>query len=125
GFVGARLERKGLRYDPLVEDEVVLAVPAFHPFAARETVALDDLAGQSFLEREDGSGTILSVRAALAERGLSLPPHRVVMTLSTTQAIVSAVAEGYGIGFVTSLALADRAAGRVFGVRLAGLPLRR
>ncbi len=125
GFVGARLERKGLRYDPLVEDEVVLAVPAYHPFARQGTVAMADLAGQSFVEREDGSGTIASVRTALAERGLSLPPYRVAMTLSTTQAIVSAVANGYGVGFVSSLALADRAAGRVVAVRLAELPLRR
>ncbi|HZS02054.1 MAG TPA: LysR family transcriptional regulator [Chloroflexota bacterium] len=125
GFVGARLDRKGLRYEPLIEDEVVLAVPAFHPFARQASVELADLAGQSFVEREDGSGTILSVRTALAERGLSLPPYRVSMTLSTTQAIVSAVAEGYGIGFVSSLALADRAAGRVAAVRLAELPLRR
>ena len=125
GFVGARLDRKGLRYEPLMEDEVVLAVPACHPFAQQPAVALADLGGESFVEREDGSGTILSVRSALAERGLTLPSYRVSMTLSTTQAIVSAVAQGYGVGFVSSLALADRAAGRVVAVRLAELPLRR
>jgi DNA-binding transcriptional LysR family regulator len=125
GFVGARLDRKGLHYEPLMEDEVVLAVPACHPFARQPAVALADLAGESFVEREDGSGTILSVRSALAERGLTLPSYRVSMTLSTTQAIVSAVAEGYGVGFVSSLALADRAAGRVVAVRLAELSLRR
>jgi DNA-binding transcriptional LysR family regulator len=125
GFVGARIQHKGLRFDPIAEDEVVLAVPAHHPFAGQSEVALEALANQHFVEREDGSGTILSVRRALAERGLALPPYRVAMTLSTTQTIVSAVRDGYGIGFVSSLALADRGAGRVVALRLAGVPLRR
>jgi DNA-binding transcriptional LysR family regulator len=47
------------------------------------------------------------------------------MTLGTTQAIVAAVRDGYGIGFVSSLALAELAGDRVATVRLAGPPLRR
>jgi DNA-binding transcriptional LysR family regulator len=125
GFVGARIKRDGLRYDPVAEDEVVLAVPAHHPLARAAKVTLGALAGQRFVDREGGSGTLLSVRRALAGRGLQLPPHRVSMTLSTTQAIVSAVRAGYGIGFVSSMALADRSDSRVVGVRLAGIPLRR
>ncbi len=125
GFVGARIKRDGLRFDPVADDEIVLAVPAHHPLAPAAEVPLGALAGQRFVDREGGSGTLLSVRRALAERGLQLPPYRVSMTLTTTQAIVSAVRAGYGIGFVSSMALADRPDGRVVGVRLAGVPLRR
>ncbi len=124
GFAGARLERQGLRFDPVAEDEIVLAVPPHHPFAGLREVPLDALRGERLLEREGGSGTVLSVRRILADRGLELPPHRVGMVLSSTQAIVSAVRRGYGIGFVSTLALqAERE--RVIGVRLGGLPLRR
>ncbi len=125
GFVGARIERDGLAYAPVAEDEIILAVPAHHAFAGAGEITLDALAEQRFVDREGGSGTLLSVRRALAKQGLSLPPHRVYMTLSTTQAIVSAVRAGYGIGFVSSLALTDRSDGRVVGVRLSGIPLRR
>lgn len=125
GFVGARLPGPGLRYYGIAEDEVVLAVPATHPFAARGEVAPAELAGQPFLEREGGSGTLRSVRTLLAQRGLALPPYRVVMVLSTTQAIVSAVERGYGMGWVSSLALEHRDPKRVALVRLTGLPLRR
>lgn len=125
GFVGARLPRPGLRYAAIAEDEVVLAVPTSHPFAAHQTVELAALEGQPFVEREGGSGTSLSVRRLLAERGLSLPPHRVVMVVNTTQAMVSAIQRGYGIGFVSSLALADRAPQRITPVRLTDVPLRR
>jgi DNA-binding transcriptional LysR family regulator len=125
GFIGARLARHRLRFNPVAEDEVVLAVPAYHPFAGRREVALDELADQRVVEREGGSGTLLSVRRALAERGLTLPTYRVSMTLTTTQAIVSAVRAGYGVGFVSSLAVAEQTDGRVVGVRLAGLALHR
>ena len=125
GFMGMQIPGRGLRYDVIARDEVVLAVPAGHPYAGRGTVRLAELAEQPFLEREGGSGTLLSVRTVLAERGLSLPAYRVVMTLSTTQAIVSAVEHGYGLGWVSSLALESRDARRVALVRLAEIPLDR
>ncbi len=124
GFAGACIECKGLRYDPVAEDEIVLAVPSHHPFARLKEVQIDALQNERFLEREGGSGTILSVRRLLAEQGQELPPHRVVMVLSTTQAIVSAVRQSYGIGFVSSLALQGQQ-DQVIAVRLAGLPLHR
>ncbi|MCL6545355.1 MAG: hypothetical protein K6T61_08990 [Bryobacteraceae bacterium] len=106
-------------------DEVVLAVPAGHRFAARATVALSELEDEPFVEREGGSGTLLSVRRALAERGLSLPTFRVVMVLGSTQAVVSAVEQGHGLGWVSSLAVAHRRPEYVAAVRLAELPIRR
>jgi DNA-binding transcriptional LysR family regulator len=125
GFVGARIKANGLRFDAVAQDEIVLAVPADHGFAGAGDVPLERLAAERFVDREGGSGTVLSVRRALAERGLVLPPYRVSMTLSTTQAIVAAVRAGYGIGFVSSLALPQPPDGRVVAVRLAGIPLRR
>lgn len=125
GFVGAHLSKPGLRFEPVAADEVVLAVPAGHPLARQPIVPLAALAGQCLIEREGGSGTSFSVRRALLENGLELPPHRVGMTLSTTQAIIAAVRDGYGIGFVSSLALAEGAGGRAVAVRLAEIAIRR
>lgn len=125
GFIGARFPQTNLSHAPVVEDEVVLAVPAGHPFALREAIALEELEGQPFLEREGGSGTLLSVQRSLNERGLQLPAYRTVMILSTSQAIISAVENGYGIGWVSSLALERRRTDRVAFVRLAGLPFKR
>lgn len=125
GFVGACLRGRGLDYAVVAEDEVVLAVPAGHPFARRGEVALDELAGQPFLAREGGSGTAASVARLLADWGLRLPEHRTVMVLGSTQAIVSAVERGLGLGWVSSRALEDRSPKRVRSVRLIDLPLRR
>lgn len=125
GLVGARIVHKGLRFDSVGGDEVVLAVPHSHPFSRLSEVPIEALSNQRFVEREDGSGTLLSVRRVLARQGLSLPPYRVAMTLTTTQAIVSAVRSGYGIGFVSSLALADLGPEGPVPVRLSGMPILR
>lgn len=125
GFAGARFEHRRLRFDPVAEDEVLLVVPGHHPFAQLSEVPLEALGGQRFVEREAGSGTMESLHRALAVHGLALPPYHVVMTLSTTQAIVSAVRAGYGLGFVSSLALSEGSPGGPVGVRLAGVSLRR
>lgn len=125
GFVGARLPGRGLRYEAIGEDEILLAVPAAHPFAARGEIDLSEIEGQPFLEREGGSGTLRSVHAALAKHGVTLPPHPVAMGVSSMQAILAGVDRGFGIGWVSALAFVPSWKGRVVSVRLKGLPLRR
>jgi DNA-binding transcriptional LysR family regulator len=124
-FTGMKVPGRDLTFHPVADDEVVLAVPDHHPFAARGEVALAELAGQPFLEREPDSGTFQTFLAAVSERGLALPAWRAVMVLSSGQAVVSGVQSGHGLGLVSSLALQDRSPERVVAVRLAGLPLRR
>jgi DNA-binding transcriptional LysR family regulator len=125
GFAGAQLAGHGLRYRPVIEDEVVLAVPADHPFASLGEIDLADLASESFIEREGGSGTAASVVRAIEARGLVLPQVRTVMSLGSSAAIVSAAERGLGVGWVSSLALACRNRDRVTPVRLRGIPIRR
>ena len=125
GFVGARMSKRGLRYQVVAEDEVVLAVPVSHRFAGRDRVALAELVDEPFVEREGGSGTLLSLRRILTAHGRRLPRYQVVMELSSTQAVLSAVEGGHGLGWVSSLALAGRNRERVGAVRLEELTLRR
>lgn len=125
GFVGRRTGDRGFVYRPVAWDEIVLAVPARHSFARRGVVPIAELAGQAFIEREDGSGTRLSVRDAFERLGLKIPTWRVAMVLGSTQAVVSAVDSGLGIGFVTARALERHAPTRVATVRISEAPLTR
>lgn len=124
GFVGGSVATENLRSLAIAEDEIVLAVPASHPLAGEKAVSLRQLADLPFLEREIGSGTVESLNHALARRRLRLPPRRVIMVLSSSQAMIEAVRQGLGVGFVSTLALAEAGAD-VVGVRLAEVSTRR
>ena len=98
GFVGARLAARDLVYDEVADDEVVLAAPRAHRLAGLGEVAPSELAGEPFIDREEGSATLHTVRAALAARGLEFPGYRVVMVLSTSEGVLSAVERGSWAG---------------------------
>lgn len=125
GFSGVELADKDLYHQEVATDEIVLAVPAKHPFAGRASVELRELAGQPFVMREPGSGTFMSFQSALRGMGAEMPPYRTVMVLSTTTAVVSAVASGFGLGLVSLMALDARGPGGPVAVRIEGIPLRR
>jgi DNA-binding transcriptional LysR family regulator len=66
------------------------------------------------------------VETALAASGAALPRDSVALTLGSTQAILQAVEQGLGIGFVSARASASaRTAGRLSCVRLSGVDLHR
>jgi DNA-binding transcriptional LysR family regulator len=64
------------------------------------------------------------VEAALAQAGLDLAEGRVVLTLGSTQAILQAVAQGLGLGFVSARAAAQAESdGHLACTRLDGVNL--
>ncbi|MBI2955177.1 MAG: LysR family transcriptional regulator [Chloroflexi bacterium] len=125
GFLGAHIAYRRLRLIPFAEDEIVLVVPTGHPFAETGKITLADLGGQPIVEREGGSGTLGSLKRILAQRGVSLPEHRVAMVAGTSQAQLAAIEAGVGVGFVSGLALASRSASKLAGVEIEGVRLRR
>lgn len=126
GFVGSLSNSPNLVSQHFWEDEIVLAVPPTHrlAFGGSREIELADLRDLDLIDREQGSGTMQSVRRILAQAGQQLPPHRVKMSLGSTHAIVSAVAAGLGCGFVSLLAT-EEMGNRVVALRLKNLPLKR
>lgn len=125
GVVGAPPTDPRVDARPVARDEIVLAVPGDHPFAAVDEVDLERLAGQTLLTRRSGSGTLATVEAALAARGVTLPSTAEPVTLASTHAVVSAVARGVGVGFVSRRAVVDRGDTRVVAVRVRGVRIER
>jgi DNA-binding transcriptional LysR family regulator len=126
GFVGAVVDRPELRLERLAADEVVLAVSPRHPFAVRGRVGVEELKGQPLVMREEGSGTRRSVEQALAAAGRALRQKDVVLTLGSTQAVLRAVEQGLGLGFVSERAAAQaQADGHLVCVRLDDVEVRR
>ena len=126
GIVGAQVSNVHVAYYPFVEDELVLAVAADHPWAALPSVPIDALTTVPFIQRERGSGSRLVVERALADAGL--PPTRlqVMAEMGTTEAIKQGIKAGLGASIMSGLALTDeRKAGSIHTVPIDGLSIHR
>ncbi|MBI0331231.1 LysR substrate-binding domain-containing protein [Burkholderia plantarii] len=109
------------RYEmaPYASYPVIAFVGVAHPFAARGTITLAELATAPLLMREAGSTTRRALEDALA--GLGATP-RVAMEIGSREALREAVARGLGVGTVSlSEYVPDEA--RLRPVRIEGDPV--
>ncbi len=121
GFVGSMLEHPNLDFQPLWDDELVLAVPAGHRWWGSESVGLEELSDEPFVIREPGSGT-----RGTMERTLGDAPLKVVAELGSTSAIKQAVVRGLGLSILSRRALKfEVEVGALWALRLEGLVLAR
>jgi DNA-binding transcriptional LysR family regulator len=126
GFCGVAPEGRDLASFKVAGDEIVLIVFPGHPFARKGEVLPADLDGEPLIFRETTSGTQRSLENLLSRAGLDIRRWVPNMILGSTQAVVSAVAVGAGIAFVSNLAIKNSLAqGLVRQVDVKGLCLKR
>ncbi|MBT4126021.1 MAG: LysR family transcriptional regulator [Chloroflexi bacterium] len=124
GLSGMPSSSVGYSSIAMAKDEVVLAVSANHKFADLRSITIDQLRDENIIEREGGSGTWQTVVQALSAAGVELPEHKVSMTLGSTQAVIAAVGQNLGVGFVTQHAVSSHS-NNVVAIRIDGLSLER
>ena len=124
GVVGAKPTDKYFSVDQLWDDRLVLVVPIKHRLAGRKSIRLEDIASDSFIMREQGSGTRKLLEAVLEHKNIELPP--VTATLSSTTAVKEAVIGGLGVTLTSERAVRKEvAAGILAAVELQGLKFER
>ncbi len=122
GVVGARPSQRTLEPRAFMNDELVVAVPAGHPWTGRKTVGLADVRSEPLIVREPGSGSREALERALHEAGTSLETFHVAGEIGSTQAVKQAVRAGVGITIVSRRAVEDECrAGLVHCVKVRDL----
>jgi LysR family transcriptional regulator, transcriptional activator of the cysJI operon len=117
GFIEGPPRSRDVRIEPFLRDELVLIVPAVHPWAERVDVAASEIVSIPLLMRERGSGSRRIVEMALERHGPKVRSLNIAMELDSTEAIKSAVEAGLGAGFVSRWAIAkDLRLGRSFKI---------
>lgn len=101
-LVESAVNNSELLVERFAEDELLVVLPANHPWQAKEAVTVSDLMGESMIWREAESGTRLIVENALKEMGLS-EKMQVSMELGSIQSIKSAVEANLGISILPKL----------------------
>lgn len=126
GVVGARFEDPKLEYVRFAGDEVVLAVPAGHPWASRRRVSLAEVARGPLILREPGSGTRKAAEEAFARAGVEPPEGAVIAELGSNEAVRQAVRGGAGCSFISRRAIEEELRhGALATVPVQGLKLTR
>ena len=125
GFTGHPPAPGLLRSEPVGEDELVLVVGPDHPWHDRSEMPLDVLCRQTFVERDEGSGTRRTVEEAVGRAAPEFAGRRIVLQVSSAQALLASVRADIGCGFVSRASLQATAPDGLHALRIAGLPLRR
>lgn len=121
GIVGAARRHRGVRFEPILEDEVILICPPGHRFAGR-TIELDELREESLIVMQEGAGVRQVVEDELRAMGVRLRDLATSLELGLQESVRSAVQAGYGVTFISRTAVeSDLAAGTLAEARLAGM----
>ncbi len=83
---------------PLLEDRLTIIAPPGHRLVGRSDVAPEDLAGETWIVREAGSGTRAASDAFLTDHGLRSVAQ---LEFGSTQMIKEAIAAGMGISLLS------------------------
>jgi DNA-binding transcriptional LysR family regulator len=121
GIVGAIRRHRALQFEPLVVDEIVLAVPPAHRAAGGE-IGLEELRNENVIVMQEGAGVRQVVDDELRRAGLRLRALAPKLELGLQESVKSAVAAGYGVSFISRSAIeGELAAGTLAAARVAGL----
>ncbi len=121
GVVGALRRHRSLEFEPLVRDQIVLAVTPGHP-AAGGTISVEDLKKETLIVMQEGAGVRQVVEEELRRAGLRLRGVEPKLELGLQESIKSAVAGGYGVSFISKTAIeGELAAGRLAAAQVEGI----
>jgi DNA-binding transcriptional LysR family regulator len=104
GVVGAVRPHRGLVYEPLLRDRVILAVPPGHRFAGR-MVTLAELVAEPLIVMQPGAGVRSVIDEELRKAGVRARDLKIAMELGLQESAKAAVEAGYGVSFLSQLAV--------------------
>lgn len=109
--------------EPFLENVIIFAARADHPFATERNLSLARIAAEDVIGRELGSGTRQAVDRRFLEGGVELLPH---MDFDDNEAIKQGVLSGLGVAYLPlhSIRL-ELAAGELVVLDVEDFPLRR
>jgi len=105
GVVSYEILGKEIEIQEFFKDRIVFIVPQNHPFISRSSIQPEELLDETVIIRETTSGTRKIVLSELAKYDISLEDLDILMEIGNAEAIVRTVAAGYGVSFVSKLAV--------------------
>jgi DNA-binding transcriptional LysR family regulator len=121
--MGVPPEELAIEREPFMENPLVVVAPTSHPMARRKRIPFEALASETFILRERGSGTRLTVERVFEERNI---PLKIRMELGSNEAIKQAVVGGLGLAILSRNTLSlDPGENHLTVLNVEGFPVRR
>lgn len=127
GVIGSQSAQAKLICQKLWVDELVLAVPAAHPWARRKSISVRELRKTPFIIREKGSGTLKILEAYLRESGEDgTSDFEVSAQFGSSTAVKEGIKSGLGLSILSSRAIETEVkAGHLKGIGIQGISMSR
>lgn len=101
GAVGACPNLAQLICRRFFTDRLILIASPGHQWSKAKQISPNELRRGTFIWREKGSGTRQSIEKILTAQGIDVGQLNISMELGSTEAVITAVAAGYGVSFVS------------------------
>ena len=105
GLIEAPAHRPDLKIERFMSDELCLILSPRHRWAKKSCLKAAEIVQEPILLREVGSGMRRFVEDFLEANGVLSQQLHTTIDLNSTEAIISAVEQGLGVGFVPMMAL--------------------
>lgn len=126
GVVSSEINDTSLEAQTFFRDNITLIVPPNHRWASRSSIEPAEILGEPLILREETSGTRRVMLTELARHDISMDDLRIFMEVGNAEAIVGTVAAGYGVSFVSTMAVGDlREQGKIVELPVEGMTLQR
>lgn len=107
GVVESDINHKELFFQNILNDELVLVVPANHRWADKDEVSIRDIKDEPFIIREPGSGSRLVMEQAFIDADLDVEDLNIIMEIGNITSIKSAIINGLGVSIMSKWAARD------------------
>lgn len=126
GIIEGRSKHQEISYTEFIRDEIVLVCGQNHPLVKRSELSKELLLENSFVMREQGSGTLEVIDYALKEIGMRVSDLKVEIHLGSTESIKSYLMHSNCLAFVSVHALTNELQrGTLRVIDVAGLNIER
>ena len=127
GVIGSKSQHPNIISQQVWADELVLAVPAGHPWGRCNVVCLAELQKVPLIIRESGSGTLKILESYLADLGEgSMADLKVVARFGSSTAVKEGIKSGLGLSILSAHAIETEVnAGLLKAIRIKGLEMAR
>jgi DNA-binding transcriptional LysR family regulator len=126
GIVGAKTGDRRISQKKLIEDEMRLVIPSNHRWKNKHQINLKMLAGEPFILRERGSGTLKSIQLSLSKTGARTEDLKIIARMGSTKAVIQGIKGKAGVSILSTIAVKEELQqGTLKALDIEGLELKR